>query len=125
MDMVIEYSRGVSRFDNHPEIRTAANFSAFAEAILGDRAPRKGMQYFCAAFNLDGRRSNDNCLPRLFNAMDIDRVKPERLPELREWFRQFSGFGYVTASSTPTHPRERTVLALSRPVSREEGIRIN
>ena len=40
----------------------------------------------------------------------------------REYWAQFKGFCYTTASSTDTEPRARVVLALNRLVERDEGI---
>jgi hypothetical protein len=44
----IRYSRGTSQFDNKPSQREAADFDAFADGFLADRAATKGKTYICA-----------------------------------------------------------------------------
>jgi len=126
---MIRYSRGESKYDASPEIRTAPDFRAFEKAVLADRAREKGRQYIAAPFmvNGDGRphRGKDFVEPRRFLALDVDAIESADVyAELRMWLVRFSGFGFTTASNTPDSPRCRVILELSRDVGREDGIRL-
>lgn len=132
--LTIRYSRGTSKYDNRPEQRKAADFDAFAEAMLADRSPAKGMTYICAAF-AEGSHSNPEknpglarwrqkhlVQPRAFLPFDIDEATPEADAKLLKNLARYKGFAYRTASHTSDAPRLRIVLAQSRETGREEGI---
>ena len=125
MDTTIHFSRGTNKFDNYPEMRSAANFDTFTLAIFSDCGQRKGETWFAAPFNHDGRRCRDNVQPRRFLALDFDHIEADRLPDLRMWLAAYSAFGYTTSSNTLESPRERAVLELTREVTRAEGIQLN
>jgi P4 family phage/plasmid primase-like protien len=132
---LVRYSRGTSQYDNRPEQREAADFSAFAAAVLGDRAVAKGLTYICAPF-AEGQhndsakypgtatwRAKNLARPRAFLPFDFDGfADPGTFAQVREWLIRFQGFGYTTASHTPDAPRCRVVLAQTRETSRDEGI---
>lgn|GEM_PF-5312393 len=120
----IRFSRGRTKVDNHPEIREVPDFRRFEEMVLSDRGKKKGEAWFAAPFNSDGRRCRENVQARRFLPVDLDKIDPERLPDVRMWFAKFRGFGYSTASSTPEAPRERAVLELTREATREENLRL-
>lgn len=111
------YARGLSKSDNQPIPKMAENFADFAQAVLSDRAPVKGMVYVCAPMANDGRRSRDNAMPRQWLPFDVDGIADgEALDELLSWFQGLQGFAYTTSSHTPENPRCRVVVALQRPV---------
>lgn len=128
--MLISYSRGMTIRDSRPEQLSHATFDEFAKAILADRATVKGETYFCGPLKPDSegqiRRKKDNALPRAFLAFDLDGiVDDETFSKLRDRMAQYKGFGYTTASHTPEKPRARIVLAVTRAINREEGIRVS
>jgi hypothetical protein len=120
----IRFSRGRDKFDSRPEIRQADDFHGFAAAVLRDRSKAKGKAWIAAPFNGDGRRCRENAQARRFLPVDLDKIDPDRLAELRLWFAKFKGFGYPTASSTAEAPRERVILELTREATRDENLRI-
>lgn len=120
----IRFSRGRDKFDSRPEIRQADDFHGFAAAVLRDRSKAKGKAWIAAPFNSDGRRCRENAQARRFLPVDLDKIDPDRLAELRLWFAKFKGFGYPTASSTAEAPRERVILELTREATRDENLRI-
>lgn len=128
--MEIRYSRGASKYDAHPEQRTAEDFTTFAAAVLTDRAERKGLQYVCAPLkpNGEGRphRSKDCALPCSFLAFDFDGFKtPQAWLETAQALHALQGFAYETASSSAQAPRARAVIAASRPMDRAERLRVS
>lgn len=130
----VRYSRGTSQFDNKPSQREAADFDAFAVAVLADRSKAKGQTYICAPFAVGNHndaakhpgiaswRQKHLAHPRAFLPFDFDGFDaPESFALVREWLARFQGFAYTTASSTPAAPRCRVVLAQSRETDRHEG----
>ena len=133
----IHYSRGLNKYDNTPVQHAVENFDAFEAAVLGDRAEAKGLQYVCSAFDLGPHRDPKKypghnhwrnghlAVPRIFQPFDCDGFRDaDTFGKARAYWQRFRGFGYTTASHTETAPRARIVLALNRPVGREEGIRL-
>jgi hypothetical protein len=133
----ITYSRGKNRYDNHPQQRQAADFDAFADAVLNDRAEQKGQFYVCAPFakgphNDPEKKPGDDtwrlahlAQPRFFLPFDFDGFdEPGTYARLLDWLKRYQGFAYTTASHKPDSPRCRAVLALTRATDREEGQRL-
>ena len=133
----VNYSRGVNKFDNTPAQNKAPDFNAFEMAVLSDRAEEKGLQYVCSAFELGEHRdpvkypgkkhwrTGRLVQPRSFQPFDCDGFQDANtFVKARAYWQRFRGFGYTTASSTTGDPRARVVLALSRQVNRDEGIRL-
>ncbi len=121
----ISFSRGACVHDNRPHTRSASDFAAFVAALDADRAPSKATApYLAGAFNGDGRRCAEGVLPVRYLAVDLDRIAPDVLPDLRLWFARFSGCGWPTHSSKPDAPRERVIIELDREATREECITI-
>ncbi len=122
---MIRYSIGRSRFDNRPEQRTADTLREFAADVLARRARDKASAgYLCAGFGNDGTRKGVNALPRCFLALDVDGMDASALPDWRLYATRWQGFGWPTASSTLEAPRERVIVMLDEPVSRDDGLRI-
>lgn len=135
-DQVIRYSVGRNSKDNCPAQREAADFKAFAEAVLADRSAEKGMTYVCAPMAAGFNRSPEKfpgaktwraahlAQPRCFLPLDFDGADtPESAVRALEYLQaRYRGFAYTTASHTPEKPRWRAVLAQSRATTREEGI---
>lgn len=124
---MIEYSRGTSTFDAHPEQRSAPDFGAFCDAILSDRASAKGQQYVCAAMS-DGHRCKASSQPRRWIGLDMDGCDPARFAALLIALESLSALLYLTASSTPECLRARIVvelaMAVDRPSARETSKRV-
>lgn len=130
MASMFTFSRGSVIRDAYPEQRTAASFGEFAEAILSDRAQMKGQVYFCGPLKVGDSGKAHRCkadvLPRMFVALDLDGMADAvTFEKLRAWLQRYEGFAYTTASHKPETPRARVVLALSRPVIRDEGILVS
>lgn len=127
-ELAIEYSWGRDASDAYPKQRTAASFRAFAKYVCDHRAKQKGQLYFCAPFvEHDGKhhRCKDDAAPRRFLPLDLDFIPDgEALADLLLALQPYRHFAYTTASHTPELPRLRVVLELSRPVDRDDGIRI-
>ena len=134
----IKYSRGVNTFDNCPAQRTASSFDDFQEAVLADKSDTKGKTYICSAFlsgphtqkpdrypGINHWRLGCYTQPRNFLAFDFDGFEsPEVFSEVMTQLNTFKGFGYTTASHTEDLPRARAIIALTRYVSRDEGIKL-
>jgi hypothetical protein len=121
----LAYSRGRSIHDNRPERHKVADFGALVAVLDADRAPTKeNAAYVCGPFNGDGRRCAEGAEPVSFLVVDLDRIAPEVLPDLRLWFAQFSGCAWPTHSSKPDAPRERVIIELARPATRDECIAV-
>ena len=137
-NLPIYYSRGANKYDNQPKQLFAKDFDEFEFAVLTDRSKEKGQIYFCAPLTAGVHYQNPNkyigkknwrlanhVLPRDFLSFDFDWFKdPQAFQNMKDHLNQFRGFGYTTASSTPTKPRARAILMLDRPINREEGIRL-
>ncbi|NOS96222.1 MAG: hypothetical protein HOP26_07350 [Methylotenera sp.] len=136
-EKVIHYTRGCNKYDNQPEQKTVMNFSDFCEAILADCSLEKGKAYFCSPLsygphrdltrypNHGHYRARENAEPRRFLPMDFDGFRsPAAFIEAFKYLKQYSGFGYTTASSTVDAPRARAVIELTKAVSREGGIAV-
>jgi hypothetical protein len=121
----IHYSRGRNIRDANPSQHQARDFEGFVQALDRDRAPRKdGAGYVCGPFNGTGRRCAKGALPRRWIAVDLDRIQPDILPDLRVWFSQFNGCAWPTHSSTTEAPRERVILELDRDADRTEALAV-
>jgi len=132
--MKLTLSIGTNKFDNCPKQIVVNDFSSFKELIGQLRSLNKGSTYFTSAFN-KGRhkdtkkypdvahyRSKDLAQPRAFIAFDFDWVNsPETYQQLLKLLAKYHGFGYETWSHTPSNPRARAILALSRAVNAEES----
>lgn len=128
--MPIEYCVGTSKYDAHPDTRTAGSFSEFTEHVLALRSPRKHLTYICAPMGPDDegapRRGKDYALPRQFLCLDLDGCRDystfRAIVDSLDW--TYDAFWYTTSSHTNDSPRARIVLHLNRLVSREEGKRL-
>jgi hypothetical protein len=130
---ILLYSFGKDRFDNKPSQHAVESFDEFKRHILGTRSPSKGMNFFCSAFQ-SGEHNDSHkypgvhkfrlkklALPRRFIALDFDGFQTVAAYEdTFEVLQRYSGFGYETWSHTPSSPRARAVLELSREVSARE-----
>jgi putative DNA primase/helicase len=134
--VVIRYSRGLTKWDNRPEQRSAGSFLEFAEAVLSDRAKGKG-QYFITSAFAEGLHSQPDkhggkatwrqkhlALPRAFLPFDFDGFDtPETFSILKAWLSErYPHFGYTTASSTPEAPRARAIVGVSREMTPDECV---
>lgn len=123
--MTFAYSIGRNRFDNRPERRQADTMREFAADVLGRRARDKASAgYLCGPFGNDGTRRAVNALPSDFLTLDVDGIDPDALPDWRLYATRWQGFGWPTASSTQEAPRERVIVMLSEPVTRDDGLRV-
>jgi putative DNA primase/helicase len=132
------YSRGRDKFDNCPEPRSVVTFNAFCDAVLSDRAKAKGEQYIAAPFSSGshptdpdkfpgekGWRVGQYAEPRCWIPMDLDGCSSaEAFEALRKACNGVSCFIYTTGSHTSASPRARLIFELTRPVDREEGIKL-
>lgn len=132
----IYYSRGQHKFDNAPTQLVCRDFDEFEAKVLADRSIRKGLAYICAPLAAGPHSQNPDRFPgdgpwrlanyvqaRRFLAFDFDGFADT--PAFRatmEYLAKYRGFAYTTASHDPLKPRARAVLAVSRPVSRDEAI---
>lgn len=124
---VLRYSRGANKYDNMPSQREAADWASFVDAVLADRQARKGLGYIAAPFALEGavhHRCSAGCLPRAWHPLDLDEISPEPAKALLEAMRAYCGVAWTTHSHTPEAPRLRLLVKLSRPVSRDENVRL-
>lgn len=142
----IRYARGKSKTDNNPVVMVAPTWEAFANALLADTAPTKGMQWICGPVGMApddakhagrvpdivGRRHRckDCVQPRRWVAHDIDGGLPSGAKmswkaAVAEMFYGLSYVAHTTASHTPAKPRIRVLVELDREVDRDEGIRVS
>jgi putative DNA primase/helicase len=135
---MIKYSRGLNTYDNCPAQLTAASFDEFQEAVLADKSETKGKTYICSAFSSGPHTQKPERYPginhwrlgcythsRCFLAFDFDGFEsPEVFAEVMAYLNTFKGFGYTTASHTQEKPRARAIIALTRYVPRDEGVKI-
>jgi len=138
MISVLNYSRGLDKFDNCPTQLTATSFDEFQETVLADKSKEKGKTYICSPFSkgihaqkpekypgIDHWRLATSAQPRNFLAFDFDGFEsPEMFSQVMEHLNNFKGFGYTTASHSQESPRARAIIALNRYVCRDEGIRL-
>ena len=133
--MEITFSVGKNKFDNRPKQLSVRDFSEFKEVINKHRSLKKGETYFASAFSKGEHKNSDKypdvahyrckelALPRAFIAFDFDWVNsPETYQQLLGFLTKYQGFGYETWSHTPSNPRARAILALSREVNAEESV---
>jgi hypothetical protein len=133
----IRYSLGRNKYDNIPCQVVADDFEAFERKILCTRSTKKGETFFTSEFangqHTDTEKYPEKCayrlkklaLPRRFNPMDFDGFStPAVYRDLVSFLQKYRGFGYETWSHTPSAPRARAVLELSRPITANESVRI-
>lgn len=143
----IRLSVGEHRGDNLPVQHTAASFEDMRETLLSVVSPRKHMAFFCAPFAVGFHDDQDKypgeqawrlgrlVLPRPWISFDCDGFgypdaeedaemdPPAKCYEmLLARASSLKGFAHTTSSHTDELPRLRLTLALSRPVTRAEGI---
>lgn len=136
--MKIHYSLGVNNYDNTPKQNIAKSFADFQAQILSTRSHRKGETYFCTSFQYG--RHTDNAKhpeqknyrlsrlanPRGFLAFDFDGFStPIKYKQTISYLENYYGFGYETWSHTPTNPRARAILGISRPINNNESLLIS
>lgn len=125
LETTIKFSIGKNRFDANPKPFEVSSFSEFQEKVLTTRSAIKGLFYVAAAFE-NGRRSRDSAEPTSFLCFDFDGVPDgETFSQLCMYLSRYHGFGYTTASHKPESPRARAIIAASRPMNRQERIRIS
>jgi hypothetical protein len=133
--MKIHYSLGVNNYDNTPKQNVAKSFADFQNQILSTRSKRKGEAYFCTSFQygshtdkakhpeLKNYRLSTLANPREFLAYDFDGFStPLRYKQTMAYLTKYCGFGYETWSHTPSNPRARAILAISRPINNNESL---
>ena len=125
-------------FDNCPKSCSVASFSDFRDTVLSDRAKSKGEQYIAAPFSSGSHPTDPDKFPgekgwrvglyaepRCWIPMDLDWCSStEAFEALREACAGVSCFIYTTGSHTSASPRARLIFELTRPVDREEGIKL-
>ena len=121
--MTIVFSRGLTKFDSHPQRFEVPNLDAFAEKVNAWRQPTKGRGYVCAPF-ADGHRCKDSAEPSRLLALDLDRIDAGVYADVCMYLASFAGVGWPTHSSTPEAPRLRGFLLLDRAASRDELLRL-
>jgi hypothetical protein len=132
---IIFYSFGTDKFDNQPKQKSAECFQDFQQQILANRSPKKGLNYFCSAFELGEHNEPEKypgarrfrlkklAKPRRFAALDFDGFYSVATYQATlVVLKRFRGFGYETWSHSPSNPRARAVLELSRDVSALECV---
>lgn len=138
MSAIMHFSRGSTIKDNCPAQLEAQDFDAFAETVLNDRGRLKGEIYIAGPMRSGPHpsapekypgeapwRSKDLALPRAFLPLDLDGFEsPAAYEVFRCWLEGYRAFGHTTASHTPEKPRYRAILSLSRPVDRDECMRL-
>lgn len=118
---VIEFAHGSSIRDNEPVAVSAPSWGAFVQWLDGHRARSKASAgYICGP--LLGRRSAEAAAPRRWLAFDLDRIEPDALGEVCEFWTRFSAVRWATHSSTGAAPRQRVIVELARAVTRREAI---
>lgn len=136
-DQRVHYSLGANKFDNQPLQLVSDDFNSFEHKILSTRSLQKGQTFFTAGFkngshpNLDKYpeearyRLKRLALPRRFMPMDFDGFATiDAYKDLFLFLNKYRGFGYETWSHTPSAPRARAVLELSRPVMANESLQL-
>jgi AAA domain len=125
LETTIKFSIGKNRFDANPQPFEVLSFSEFQDKVLTTRSAIKGLFYVAASFE-DGRRSRDSAEPTSFLCFDFDGVpSSETFAQLCMYLSRYHGFGYTTASHRPDSPRARAIIAASRPMARQERIRVS
>lgn len=132
----VTFSLGTETTDNKPK-QHAESFAAFRARALGYNEPHKGLAFVCAAFAKGAHsdpavwkgkrhwRQKHLAQPRRWIPFDLDGTASRHtLDVLLATLQRFSGFAYLTSSSTPDALRARVVLELSREVDRTEGQRL-
>ena len=131
------YSLGRNKYDNIPCQVVANSFEVFEKNILSTRSSKKGEIFFSSGF-ASGQHTNTGkypdkstyrlkklALPRRFMPLDFDDfITPVAYENLTLFLKGYRGFGYETWSHTPSSPRARAVLELSRPITADESTRI-
>jgi hypothetical protein len=135
-NLPITYSRGENQYDNQPDQRVANSWDELWEAFANDRGTSKGQQYVCGSMGLGEHRDKDkypheahyrrrdgaeSCL---FLPFDCDHIPEDMFEKLLALLGEFEGCSYTTSSHTPENPRARLFVALSRPVNRDDRIRL-
>lgn len=135
-NLPIKYSRGESQHDNQPDQRVASSWEKFWDALANDRGTAKGQQYVCGAMKI-GKHPDEDKYPHeahyrrrdgaedcLFLPFDCDHIPADMFDSLLTLLDEFDGCSYTTSSHSPENPRARLFIALSRPVTRDERIRV-
>ena len=125
--MTFNYSRGRNIRDTRPRQMSVATVAEFASALElddGRAEQKKESAYIAGPLNGEGHRCAKGALPVSWIALDLDRIDPEVLPNVRLYFARFSGMAWPTHSSVPSAPRERVIIFFDRDVTRSERIAI-
>jgi hypothetical protein len=118
----VQLSLGKSIRDNAPRQLQVADLDELYALLDKHRAAKKSSAgYICGGFS-NGARSAESVLPTRLLVLDADKLTPDQQPQWRLHNARWRGLGWPTHSSTAEAPRERAIIVLSRPVSREESM---
>lgn len=117
------WSYAPSKYDAWP-VNSDGSLRAFYSFCNANRSPIKGKGHIVAAMAGNGRRCAANALPRNWLAIDADGIDSDVFLDWRMYLSRFQGFGWPTASSAPEAPRERVIVTLDEPATREQCIGI-
>jgi len=144
--MTIRYSHGYGETCNKPTQREAADFAAFCDDVLDLRSTAKRQHFVCGPCGIapddDAHRAEPakrraigkhhrckTCVESTaFLGLDVDGWHPgdaspaESATGLCDYMQRYDCLIYSTASSTPTEPRLRVLVALDMAAPRAERI---
>lgn len=134
---IIRFSRGNNTHDNQPKQLELRSFAALWDMIDTDRGTAKGQQYICGPMAKGVNTSQPGKFRgeahwrqahlaenSQFLRFDCDVIPKNMLEPLISAVDKYAGCSYTTSSHTPENPRARLVIALSRPATRNECIRL-
>jgi hypothetical protein len=117
----IDYSFGQRLQDVSPAQRTADTIADFVAALdVGRSAVKLKSGYICGPMR--GRRCARNALPRTWLPLDADKISPQALGAWADFCRQHRAIRWPTHSSTPDAPRQRVIVFLDKPATRDECV---
>jgi hypothetical protein len=129
------FSLGKDTFDNCPTQIKVDNFDEFANIVVQNKSPHKGLTYVCSglAQGIHYEKPTDNpgekhwrlknhALPRQYLAFDFDGFEsPELFKQVCKHLSHYNCLIYTTASHTEKAPRARAFIELNRAVDYPEG----
>jgi putative DNA primase/helicase len=115
-----EASKGLA----HAQGRTVkCTWPQFVRSMIADvpeTDDKSAAGWVCGAEFERGYRHSKNFIARHLLSFDYDHITPEDLLRIRSTYGGYAGLLHPTWSSTPSHPRFRLWLPLSRPVGDDE-----
>jgi hypothetical protein len=129
------FSLGKDTFDNCPTQIKVDDFDEFANIVVQNKSPHKGLTYVCSglAQGIHYEKPTDNpgekhwrlknyALPREYLAFDFDGFEsPAIFEQVCTHLKQYNCLIYTTASHTEEAPRARALIKLNRAVDYLEG----